>query len=129
MVKKKCKICGLKTGIRKGDIIWKLDKDGSKEHLHGYRVTSTEGGVLAVEMISEEKEPLAVREKMAGEIVAMIEPQLQAQVATMVKKSLSRYDLDRIKEVKKEIDKGKVPKLDSKPGCVFLQTSKGKIFL
>jgi hypothetical protein len=131
MTKNKCRVCKETVTLRKNDIVWKLDKNkkSKKEQIHPYKIVEQKNGMFKLELITEEKQPKEEREKLANEIVQMIEPQLKEQVGAMVKKSLALYDVEQILPIKKEIEKGKIPKLDSKPGCVFIQISKEKIFL
>jgi DNA-binding cell septation regulator SpoVG len=126
MTKEKCKACNKEVNLRKGNIVWKLDEE---KHLHGYRIIEQKNGLFKLELITLEKEPQKVREELAKEIVKMIEPQLQEQVGAMVIKSLTNHDVSEMKIIKKDIERGKTPKLSSRPGCVYLQTSKGKLFL
>ena len=133
-MKKKCRSCNHTVTLRKNNILWKLDKvvdkNGKKEEmLHSYKIVEQKNGMFKLELIGEEKTPLSIRKKMAEHIVSEIAEKLKEQVPAMVTKALSIHEKDELEVIQKDIDKGKTPQLKSKPGCVFLQTSKGKVFL
>lgn len=123
-----CKSCKKEVKIRKGDTIVLL-KDNK---MHTFRITGkTKDGGYTTELINLEKEPKAVRQALAKQIVDSMGDSLKEQAAKAIEESLTYRDAEELREIKKDIDTGKAPVVKStgKPGCLYIKHSHGKTYL
>jgi len=112
-----CKSCGNAVKIRKGDgvVILKHNK------LHMFEITGkTKDGGYLMKLTTEEKESKSVRQALAKQIVEGLGDSLKEQAVEAVEKSLSYQDASELRKIKKDVDGGKPPVLEStgKPGCL-----------
>lgn len=130
MKKKKdvCKSCGEQVKPRKGNVVFLVE--GKKIHTFKLSERTKDGG-YRLELIGLEKEPKSVRQALAKQIVDSMGDSLREQAVEAVEKSLSYQDADELRDIKRDIDKGKPPVLKStgKPGCLFIKHSHGKTYL
>lgn len=68
------------------------------------------------------------RDKMADKVYEAVKPQL-AEFNEFVKISLQEMPVGRLKDLAKQIEEGKKPKLERRRGCVYITTGNDDFYL
>lgn len=85
------------------------------------KITPGKDGIAYIEDYYPKPDDLKKRKGMAKKIVEKLNPVLKRDIGKVAYIALTRKPLEKLKEIHRELKKGKKTKLTNRVGCIFLE--------